>query len=189
VSRLLAWDAAAERWVNHHHRPFLDWVLLPSSSLGEMAAIWLLVAAGLLILGRGRARITGVVLLSAILVADLGIRLPLGCLFDRTRPYLADPTIRRLGLRWTGTSFPSGHAHSVVIAAIVLGSEYRRLLPALGLFALATLYSRPYLGMHYPLDVLVGTAIGLVVGLAARQVGLAWKARADGGERPEKAGT
>jgi len=88
----------------------------------------------------------------------------LGEILQRHRPYLDEPHLRQIGIRWAGNSFPSAHAHSVVIAAIMLGSEYRRLLPILVPFALLTLYARPYLGMHHPLDTLAGVAVGAVVG-------------------------
>jgi len=176
--RALAWDQAAQRWINRHHHPIADWVLRGVSAIGDGGAVWILTGLALLIFGRGSARITGALLLGAMLVADRLIGAPLGWLSHRTRPYLADPAIRHLGAAWAGSSFPSAHAHSVVIATILLGSQYRRTVPALCLFALLTLYSRPYLGMHYPLDTLGGAAIGLAVGLAARRVALLWQAEA-----------
>lgn len=46
----------------------------------------------------------------------------------------------------------------------------------LAIFALLTLYARPYLGMHFPLDVLAGAALGAVVGLLARCALGRWEA-------------
>ena len=69
-----------------------------------------------------------------------------------------------MGIRWTGSSFPSGHAHSVWLATVLLGARRPVLLPWLIVFSLLTCYSRPYFGMHYPLDVVVGALIGATAG-------------------------
>jgi undecaprenyl-diphosphatase len=164
---MLARDRAAERWISSHHYPVLDWILGPVSFAGEVAALWLLIGVAMIIFGRGRVRMTGAFLVATIALTDRLIAAPLAHFFHRTRPYLAEPGLRQVGIRWAGSSFPSGHGHSVMIALILLGSEYRKALPALGVFALLTLYSRPYLGMHYPLDTLAGAAIGTIAGLAA----------------------
>jgi len=167
MQHLANWDFFALHWINSHHNPVLDWLLLSVAFLGELSAVWVLAGVGLLIFGRGRSRATGLLLLAALLLADLLIARPLGWVIPRDRPYLEDPLLRQLGFHWSDASFPSGHALSAVIGTILLGSEYRRWLPWLIVFALLTLYSRPYLGMHYPLDVLGGAAFGGVVGALA----------------------
>jgi undecaprenyl-diphosphatase len=129
-----------------------------------------LTGLGLLIFGRGRARPTGLVLLLTMLIVDRLIGAPLAHWAHRTRPYLAIAGVRHLGIAWKGSSFPSAHAHSVWIAAIVLGRQWRRLRWPLVAFALLSCYARPYLGMHYPSDVLAGAAMGTVAGLAAARV-------------------
>jgi undecaprenyl-diphosphatase len=66
----------------------------------------------------------------------------------------------------TTSSFPSGHTSSSFACAWVLS----RLAPRLTvpLFALAALigFSRIYVGVHYPLDVLAGAALGILVAIA-----------------------
>jgi len=96
--------------------------------------------------------------------ADL-IALVLKATVERRRPYEtlaeADPLIRAS----VGNSFPSGHAATSFAGAVILGYLFRRALP--GLFALAALVavSRVYVGVHYPLDILGGAALGSVVAL------------------------
>jgi len=168
-------DHAGLHWINSHHNAVADWILVPVSLLGEMGAVWVLVGLGLIIFGRGRARRTGLILLAAMLVADRLLGWPLGLIVSRGRPYVDEPDLRQIGFRWSSESFPSAHAYTVVVAAIVLGSEYRRLVPALVIFVLLTLYSRPYLGMHYPLDALAGAGVGAVVGVAALALRRRWE--------------
>ena len=167
MQTLADWDHAVLHWINSHHTPVLDWLLLGVSTCGEVGALWFAVGLGLIIFGRGRARITGVLLIATIIITDRLVGAPLGGLLHRARPYADEPGLRQLGVRWGMGSFPSAHAHSVVIATLLLGTEYRRLLPYLIVFALLSLYARPYLGMHHPLDVLAGMAMGAVTGTLA----------------------
>jgi undecaprenyl-diphosphatase len=71
-----------------------------------------------------------------------------------------------LGPAPTQLSFPSGHTTSAFAAATALSRIDRKLtIPA---FALAKLIGvgRPYLGMHYPSDVLAGAVLGWAIGRA-----------------------
>lgn len=165
MHRILELDKQVLYWINGHHNPVLDAILLPIAYAGEVAAIWILVCLAMLIFGKSRERKTALLLLLTIILVDRLVAANLGHLFDRPRPYMALPdTIRQMGHRWTQGSFPSGHAHSVCIAAIILGSRYRKLIWPLVAFAVLTCYSRPYFGMHYPLDTLAGAALGTAAG-------------------------
>jgi undecaprenyl-diphosphatase len=87
--------------------------------------------------------------------------------FERPRPFqeagAAEPLLRAT----VGESLPSGHASTSFAGALVLAYLVRRAIPAL--FALAALiaFSRVYVGVHYPLDIAAGAALGLAVELAA----------------------
>lgn len=170
-----AWDRTVLLWINAHHAPWSDAVLLPVSLLGEAGALWFAVALALLIFGRREHKVTGLALLLTIVLVDRLVSAPLGQMFYRDRPYAAVEGVRQLGVRWGGTSFPSGHAHSVWIAAIILSSRWPVLtVPLIG-FAALTCYSRPYLGMHYPLDVLAGSALGIAGGVASLAIQRLWR--------------
>jgi undecaprenyl-diphosphatase len=61
-------------------------------------------------------------------------------------------------------SFPSGHTTVAFACATVLSYFAPKLAPVLFLLALAIGFSRIYVGVHYPLDVLGGAALGVLVG-------------------------
>lgn len=161
---LLQLDRDALTWINGHHNWLLDAVLAPVAYAGEGGAIWILTALGLIVFGKRQYKRVGLTLLITMIVVDRLIAAPIGHLFDRARPYMAMEGIRQLGVRWQSGSFPSGHAHSVWVATMILGDQWRRLLVPLIVFAVLTCYSRPYFGMHYPLDSLAGAAIGIAAG-------------------------
>ena len=90
--------------------------------------------------------------------------------FDRPRPFeelaAADPLMRAT----VGESLPSGHASTSFAGALVLAYLVRRAIPFLFALAVLIAFSRVYVGVHYPLDLLAGAALGSAVALAA----IAW---------------
>ena len=86
---------------------------------------------------------------------------------DRDRPYVVLPEAEPL-LRWDASaSFPSGHAATSAAGAVILAYLIGSRAWAVAVLAAAVAFSRVYIGVHYPLDVLVGAALGAAVALVA----------------------
>jgi undecaprenyl-diphosphatase len=84
---------------------------------------------------------------------------------DRPRPYqvMADAVLRQAPAH--GTSFPSSHTAVTLAVAIALVPFLARPLAAAGIgYAVLVGWSRIYLGVHYPLDILGGAGIGMATG-------------------------
>lgn len=92
---------------------------------------------------------------------------------ERDRPAVADPEPATLVELPATFSFPSGHATVSFACATVLALAVPRL--RWPLFALATLiaFSRVYVGVHYPFDVLAGAVLGVGIATALRTLGAA----------------
>jgi undecaprenyl-diphosphatase len=82
---------------------------------------------------------------------------------DRPRPFERLPEADPLLGGTVGASFPSGHAATSFAGAVALALLVRRAVPAIFLLAALVAFSRIYIGVHYPLDVLGGAALGAVV--------------------------
>ena len=145
------------------HNPVLDTLMCAITRLGDAGIFWILLCMVLLILPKTRR--SGVILMAALLV-DLvicnGILKPL---VHRIRPFDVKTGIELLVKRPIDFSFPSGHtaASFASVMALYLAGEKRLWIPALVLAVLIA-FSRLYLYVHYPTDVLGGVVIGVMAG-------------------------
>jgi membrane-associated phospholipid phosphatase len=129
---------------------------------GEWAAVWTAIGlGGAAADGSRRGRwLRAAAVGPAAIGANFAVKVAVG----RRRPLIeAHPPLARAP---SELSFPSAHATSSVAAATALGrvAPNRRML----LYGLATgiCLTRPYLGMHYPSDVLAGVVLGALIGRA-----------------------
>lgn len=104
----------------------------------------------------------------AVWTADL-VALGIKALVERPRPFEVLPTVEAL-MGASGYSMPSGHAATAFAGLVVVGAAVPRLLPLLAALAIAIAFSRVYVGVHYVSDVLVGAAVGALVGLAVLRI-------------------
>jgi undecaprenyl-diphosphatase len=135
-------------------------VMKALAAAGEWGAVWTAIgAAGAALDVDRRPRWARAAVVAPLAVGvNYAIKLAVG----RERPLLDEHP--PLGRAPSKLSFPSAHATSSMAGATAL----RRVAPAAGpgLYALAAgiCLSRPYLGMHYPSDVLAGALVGLAIG-------------------------
>lgn len=175
-------DRAAFARVAAARTPWLDAVLPRLSRAADHALLWHATAAVLAALGgpggrRAAARGVGSLAVTSAIV-NLGVKR----LVRRPRPALRGvPRVRRLAVQPLTTSFPSGHAASAAAFCVAVGSERPRLAPLLGATAAAVAYSRIYVGVHYPADVVAGAALGAAVAALSGRVGRDSPAPAYGG--------
>ena len=152
-------------WIREHlTNPFLDTVMPYVSSLARTGEVWILLALLLVCFKKTRKAgvAMGIAMACGYLIGNMGMK----NLFARTRPY--DVTeVKLLVAKLHDFSFPSGHTLVSFEAATALTYYHRKWGIAALVLAVLIAYSRLYLFVHYPTDVLVGTLLGIGIGLAA----------------------
>jgi len=103
-----------------------------------------------------------VLLLAADFAAD-GLSLALRQAIGRERPPLVYPEPKPLVSLPNSGAFPSGHASTAFACATVLAWASPRLRVPAFVLAAAIAWSRVYVGVHWPLDVLGGAVLGVLV--------------------------
>lgn len=158
-------------WIAENLRcPFLDVVMPLVTKLGDAGIFWIAVAVALLIFPKTRK--IGLSMGAALLIGLVVCNLTLKPLLARIRPY--DYQLEHFGKTITllvaaphDFSFPSGHTLASFEAAIALTVYNRKWgIPAMVLAAVIA-FSRLYLYVHYPTDVLFSMAISVGIAFLA----------------------
>ena len=149
------------------HTPALDRGVAAFSKTGEHAACWFAFGSVGAVADRGRR--AEWLRAAAVVAASYAINTAIKFAVRRPRPAL--PGLPPLTSTVSALSFPSAHATTSFTAAGLYGT----LIPAAPLYATAALFgvSRPYLGVHYPSDVVAGAVLGSALAIGARRMGVA----------------
>lgn len=140
--------------------PLMDAVMPFISSLGNYGFIWILAAVIMICIPKYRKY--GIALLCIIIVSSIIGNIILKPLIGRARPFSTYPIYNLLIAPPTDFSFPSGHTVASFASAVL----FLKLNKTLGIlaFILASLiaFSRLYLYVHYPTDVIAGIFLGIL---------------------------
>ncbi|MBE7043300.1 MAG: phosphatase PAP2 family protein [Ruminococcaceae bacterium] len=166
---ILTFDTFLLEWIQEVlQNETLD-ILFPFiTMLGNKGMLWIMIALFLFCFKQYR-KLALTMILSLILGLLLG-NLILKPLVGRIRPFQANRFFNLLIPPPKDFSFPSGHTLSSFAAASVLLTEEKRMgIPAMIVAGLIA-FSRLYLYVHYPSDVIAGIILGVLCGFAAKKI-------------------
>jgi undecaprenyl-diphosphatase len=173
-------DSALFRRVNRlaADTPWLHWFFIGFARYGivlfalALLAAWWRARRSVDPMSQAGVAWAGIAPLLALEIAQL-----VGGVVDRARPYTAMPTARVLIDRSSDFSFPSDHATvaGAVAAGLLVATAGRhrdRLVQLVIGAAVIMAFSRIYVGVHYPSDVLAGLALGALTAIGARPLAM-----------------
>jgi len=159
-----SFDEAVIRWMGAHRSPLLDRAMIELTALGTGVTVLMIVVIAGLFLTLTQHKYSAILLLVAT-TGGLVLNGVLKLGFERPRPTIFIPVVHTVS-----SSFPSGHAMSSAIVygtvAYLAARLHRRrwarwLVMMFALFLIVLIsFSRMYLGVHYPSDVVAGVLIG-----------------------------
>lgn len=147
---------------------FLDRLMVIITTLGNAGIIW--ICLGIILLIKKNTRKIGITILIALTLSLLVGNIILKNTVKRDRPFWEDKSITILIKSPEDYSFPSGHTEASFAAAVAIYLNRKKegtvALALAGLIA----FSRLYLFVHFPSDVVGGIVIGSILGIIANKI-------------------
>lgn len=160
------------KWLNGIQNVFanrvMDSIMLVFSHLGDVGGIW--IVTGLLLLLNQSFRRTGAAVLLALVLSAIICNGIIKNIVGRARPYSYEQ-LELLIRPPKDPSFPSGHTSASVASVMAMALTGFSWWPLFAVIAFLIAFSRMYLYVHFPSDILGGAAFGLLIGwLAVRML-------------------
>ena len=192
---MVGWDQALFQSINGAWTaPALDWLMTTLSRAGNSGAVWLALLGVIAVFGKQKGRAVALAGLFALVLRHVASEV-LKELTVRPRPLASVLDARLLVPMPSSYAFPSGHATSAFSAAtgVVLVARWSlKRVPLWGwgmlVLAAAISYSRVYVGVHYPTDVLAGAGLGMACGWIVARYVASLGGRPGRPGRPDEAG-
>ena len=157
------WDEDILYLINKHCKSkFLDKVMPFVTTLGDLGMIWIILAV--LMIGKADYRKTGVTVLVTLVFTTIMGEGILKHIVKRKRPFIGKENKELLIKEPSSFSFPSGHTSSSFAVAVVFLRSNSNISTIIVLIALAIAFSRMYLKVHYPSDIVGGMILGTICG-------------------------
>lgn len=165
MNALLEWDAGVLLWIQENMRTELMTVIMKSiTRLGDAGCLWIVLSVLFLVLNKTRR--VGVASSLAMIFTFITVNLGIKNIVARIRPYEVVDGLNRLVEAQSDYSFPSGHtAHAFAVGVVILIMMPKKVGVPIFIISVLMAYSRLYIGVHYPTDVIGGAIIGTLMGL------------------------
>jgi undecaprenyl-diphosphatase len=159
ISAIYSVDNSILDFINNNlHYPWLDKLMIGLTNLGDGGILWIALALGLIV--RKKYRKSGFMILIAIMLGAIFGELIIKNIVQRARPFTHFPGMELLINKPNSYSFPSGHTTASFASAGILSYCFRKYTVAFYILAALIAFSRLYLYVHYPSDILGGIVLG-----------------------------
>ncbi len=167
----LVWEFDILYWLQGIHNPVLDAIMAFFSLIGEAGIVWILTAVIFLCMKKYRK--CGMAIAVALILSLIFCNGVMKNLIQRDRPFWIDgnllESIESMSNLFVVVphdfSFPSGHTSASFAAALAIFAFHRREGIIAIIVAALISFSRLYIGVHFPTDVLASLALGSLYGI------------------------
>ena len=151
----------------HLTNPAQDNIMSAITHLGDGGLMW--IGLCIVLMAIPRTRKSGFALAIAMIAGLVICNILLKNIIARPRPFVVNdfPIIIPPP---SGYSFPSGHSSNSFIAATVIALRYKKFAIPAYIMAALIAFSRVYLYVHYPSDVITGAVCGIAIGYATVKI-------------------
>ena len=164
----MGWEFDFLYLLQNIHNPVLDRIMVAVTTLGDAGILWIILS--LIMLGSKKYRKCGVTMIVSLIIMIVFGNVVLKNIFMRQRPCWIDQTVRLLIDNPHDYSFPSGHTYSSIAAAMCIFLNYKKESIISILMALMISFSRLYLFVHFPTDVIASLLLGVITAFIAHIV-------------------
>ncbi|MBE5931967.1 MAG: phosphatase PAP2 family protein [Lachnospiraceae bacterium] len=163
MGALLEWDAGVLLWIQENMRTDLMTTIMKGiTRLGNGGCLWIALAVVLLVIGKTRK--VGAMSVLSLIITFVTVNLGIKNIVARTRPYEVIDGLVNLVEKQSDFSFPSGHsAHAFAVGVVLLVMLPRKFGVPIFIISILMAYSRLYIGVHYPTDVIAGVLLGTII--------------------------
>lgn len=154
--------------LQNFHNAVLDRVMVGISSLGNAGWFWIVLTAVFLCIPKYRK--CGIQMAVALVLDLILCNLFLKPLAARQRPCWIDDQVKLLVAVPKDYSFPSGHSAASFAAAVTVFRNHKKEGTAALIVACLIAFSRLYLFVHFPTDVLAGIGVGFICAFLAGKI-------------------
>ena len=163
------WEAGFLLWLQSVRNDFLSPLLVFITHMGDIAVFWILLS--LVLIALPRTRRFGLTAACALIFSALINNVVLKPLVGRVRPYELIESLKILIRKPVDSSFPSGHTGAgIAVSWAIFRSSPKKYGIPLVILAVLISFSRLYVGVHFPTDVLAGIVTGLLSGELAFRI-------------------
>ena len=164
-TQIVAWDNRILKKLSAKHTPILNKILVTVTKSGNNGYIWFAICIPLLILNK--YRLTGFTVILAMIISGLTGEITIKHIVGRVRPCSKEFEKDLLIKHPAHYSFPSGHTASSFGVSMVMFFMCPVIFIPVLIYACLMAFSRIYLLVHYPTDVIAGCVLGIICGTGA----------------------
>ncbi|HDX9707983.1 TPA: undecaprenyl-diphosphatase [Bacillus thuringiensis] len=162
-------DLKGFRYINTHVKQsiFMDYLMIFFAEYAQYIFIILFIVLWLIKNFQGR-----VYVIQAVIACFFAFSLNriIEIFFYRERPFVSHLEIHQLVEHTANASFPSNHATSSFAIAVTIFLYNKRVGALFLVLAFLISFSRVWIGVHYPLDVLIGAVLGILISLITQYI-------------------